>query len=100
MAVLVDTYLHLKMLEELVSTLKKKQEKGVAVTISLNDTKDAYEQNVSSYVKQTKEQREQKANRYYLFNGKVVWQNDKALEVIQYKAKNSVPTSKEEDYPF
>jgi len=46
------------------------------ITISLNDEIDTYGNNVSVYEEQTKEERDQKAPRNYLGNGKVFWSND------------------------
>jgi len=55
-----------------------KGEKGTycSITISLNDEIDTYGNNVSVYEEQTKEERDQKAPRNYLGNGKVFWSND------------------------
>ena len=51
-------------------------EKGWAdVTLIMNDETDAYGQNCSVIKGQTKEEREAKAARLYLGNGKVVWNN-------------------------
>lgn len=88
MAVLVEAYFKLDKLKEVVAILEKKGEKGLAFNISLNDEKDQFDQNVNSYVKQTQDQRKEKAKKFYLFNGKVVWQNENTLEVIQYKGKD------------
>ena len=46
------------------------------ITISLNDEIDQFGNNVSVYEEQTKEERDQKADRNYLGNGKVFWSND------------------------
>lgn len=43
------------------------------VTISVNDEKNDFGQDVSCYDNQTKEQREAKEPRNYLGNGKVIW---------------------------
>ena len=42
-------------------------------TGSINDKTDQYGNNVSIYESQTKEEREAKATRKYLANGKVLW---------------------------
>src|SRR5690606_14670269 len=73
MAALLDLYLKESTLQTLLDTVRKKGEKGVSLTVSVNDKTDNYGQNVSSYVSQTKEQREAKANRFYTGNGKVFW---------------------------
>ena len=51
-------------------------EKGYAnITVALNDEVDNYGNNVSSYNNQTKEEREEKAPKTYVGNGRVVWTN-------------------------
>lgn len=73
MGVLTDLYIKKETLQTLIDTITKKGEKGVAITVSISDTVNDYGQNVTSYVSQSKEQRESKANRYYVGNGKVFW---------------------------
>jgi hypothetical protein len=46
------------------------------ITISVNDTKNEYGQDVSVFDAQSKEQREAKENKNYLGNGKVFWSSD------------------------
>lgn len=47
--------------------------KYVNLTISVNDEEDQYGNNVSLWQSQTKEEREAKANRLFLGNGKSLW---------------------------
>ena len=49
--------------------------KYLNVTISINDQTDAYGNNVSVTESQTKEERDLKASKRYLGNGKVVYTN-------------------------
>ena len=46
------------------------------LTVSVNDEEDQFGNNVSCYQQQTKEEREAKADRNYLGNGKVFWSNE------------------------
>jgi len=73
MGSLSDLYFKKETLETLLQVLNSKGETGVAITISTNDETNEYGQNVSAYVSQTKEQREAKAQRFYVGNGKVFW---------------------------
>jgi len=73
MGVLTDLYIKKETLQTLLDTITKKSEKGVAITVSISDTVNDYGQNVTSFVSQTKEQREAKVNRFYVGNGKVFW---------------------------
>ena len=77
MASLSSLYLKKEILKVLLDTLEKKGENGIEVTISINDESNGYGQNVSAYVSQTKEQREAKAQRFYVGNGKCFWTDGK-----------------------
>lgn len=46
------------------------------LSINVNDTNDAYGQNVSVTLQQSKEDREAKKPRTFLGNGRVVWEKD------------------------
>ena len=61
---------------------KKRIVKGKAgqlyynIDISVNDEKNQYDQDCSISQQQTKEERQNKANKVYLGNGKTVWSSD------------------------
>jgi hypothetical protein len=76
MASLSSVYIKKEILEVLLKTVNAKQEKGVEITVSLNDEKNQFDQDVSAYVSQSKEQREQKKPRYYVGNGKTFWRSE------------------------
>jgi len=63
------------------------------LTVSLNDTDDAYGNNVSCWEGQSKEEREAKEDRNFLGNGKVVFDGDKG-------SQSSKPTTKKEKEAF
>lgn len=50
--------------------------KYVNLTVSVNDEADQYGNNVSIWQSQTKEEREAKASRLFLGNGKSLWSGD------------------------
>ena len=86
MGALTDLYIKKDVLKTLLDTLDKKGENGLSITISISDEPNQYNQNVSSFVSQTKEQREAKAAKYYIGNGRVVWTDGKIVKV-DYQAK-------------
>ena len=103
MASLNDLYFKLETLETLVSTLKKKGDKGISLTISISDTANDYGQNVSSYVSQSAEDREAKKNKFYVGNGKTFWTDGKitAMEKKSKQAKVEVDEDFDSDkLPF
>ena len=87
MASLSEIYLTEKTLETLLKGVKAKQSKGIGITISISDqTKhrtfdngNTNSQNVSAWVSQTKEDRENKKDKYYIGNGKVFWTDGKIV---------------------
>lgn len=99
MAALLDIYLKAETLETLLNTVKKKGDSGVALTISINDETNNYGQNVSSFVSQSKEDREAQKKKFYVGNGKVFWENGvikKAVNTQQSQPSNT----DEQDLPF
>ena len=102
MSSLSEIYLKKETLETLLKTVTAKGENGVSITISTSDDSNQYGQNVTSFVSQTKEQREAKANKYYVGNGKVFWTDGK-ITVAKKKEEASAPAPAHEsfnDLPF
>lgn len=71
-------------------------------TVSINDKTNDYGQNVSVFDSQTKEEREAKAPKKYLGNGKVFW-TDGSIVKAEHKEENTQVASnntsgKEEDF--
>lgn len=60
-----------------------KKGKYLSVTVSVNDETDQYGNNASIYVAQSKEEREAKADRIYLGNGKVVWNDGNITNAVR-----------------
>lgn len=90
MAILANVYFKLDKLKELVRNLELTNEKGVSVALSINDEINAYNQNISAYVAQTKEQRDAKVQKNYVGNGSVIW-TDGTITVVP--KKDSQPPS-------
>jgi hypothetical protein len=90
MSSLSEIYLKKETLETLLKTVTAKGENGVSITISTSDETNNYGQNVTSFVSQTKEQRESKAGKYYVGNGKVFWTDGK-ITVAKKKEDVSAP---------
>lgn len=93
MSTLLDLYIKENTLQTLLDTVRKKGEKGIALTVSVSDESNEYGQNVSAYVSQSKEQREEKKPRFYAGNGKVFWTDGKIVKAD----KKSDPVSAQED---
>jgi len=69
---LINQYQSIKQLETLLEAAKKNG-KGISTTISVSDRLDNFNNNVSQWIGQTKEEREAKATRIFTGNGKVVF---------------------------
>lgn len=99
MASLNSLYIKKETIETILKTLNKKGEKGVEITISINDETNQYGQNTSAWVSQTKEQREQKANKFYVGNGKCFW-TDGEISKAEKNVQEAIivePEEEEED---
>jgi len=105
MASLLDIWIKAETLQTLSETINKKGEKGIAITLSVDDESNDYGQNVSAFVSQSKEDREAKKKKYYIGNGKVFWTDGNILKGYKpEKAAASEPVSydntKDDDLPF
>lgn len=104
MSSLNSLYIKTETLKTLFQTLEKKGEKGIEITLSINDDVNDYDQNISAYVSQTKEERDAKKQKYYVGNGKTFWTDGNITVAKKKETHNAVPvasTSKEEgDLPF
>lgn len=90
MALLANIYIKAETLKTLADTIAKKGEKGLSLTISVNDETNQYGQNISSYVSQSKEEREAKKDKFYVANGAVVWTDGKVVKADALKSKQVV----------
>ena len=73
-----------------------KKGKYLPITITINDEADQFGNQGPVIVQQTKEEREAKAQRNYLGNGKGVWTNDiiklaEKEQVVQETANDDLP---------
>ena len=96
MASLNSVYIKLDTLKQITHTLEVKGLKGVELTIAVNDEVNNYNQNVSAFVAQTKEQREAKAKKFYIGNGRTVWTDGK-IQAFEYKKDSGQEKKAESD---
>jgi len=97
MATLGTTYLKLKTAKEIVANLEKEKANGIALTFAISDEENQFNQNVSMYIEQTKEQREAKEKRQYVMNGKVFWTDGKVTAI---KNQKQITEEKGDNLPF
>ncbi len=103
MGSLSTIYIKRETLKTLLDVVSKKDEKGIEITISTNDDSNQFGQNVSSYVSQTKEQREAKKDKFYVGNGKVFWTDGKvSVGVKKEETHHATPITEDDndDLPF
>jgi len=72
------------------------------IDIIVNDTANAYGQDVSISLPQSKEERADKAKKTYIGNGKTVWKNEPAISVEATEEPNieSSASASDKDLPF
>lgn len=98
MSALAEIYIKKETLQTLLSVLEKKGDegKGVSITVSIGNETNSYGQNVSSFVSQTKEQREAKKEKFFVGNGKVFW-TDGSISVAKSQPEASTQAQNTED---
>ena len=70
-------------------------------TMSINDEQDNYGNNASVFIQQTKEEREAKAKKVYVGNGKVQWTDGKIVKAeFVEKTIQSSSEKMSNDLPF
>lgn len=79
-----------------------KGEKGtyLNITIAINDEIDQYGNQAGIYESQSKEERESKAKKNYLGNGKIAWSSEGGSTAKSAPAPAPAPTVEEENLPF
>lgn len=88
MSSISNIYLKKATLETLLKGLEAKGLDGISIDVSINDEANQYNQNVSCYVAQSKEEREAKKARFYVANGRTVW-TDGSIKAIPYQEKEA-----------
>ena len=97
MAQLLSVSLDLSKIDKSKIVDGKNGGKYLNLTISVNDQDDNFGNNVSVWSSQSKEEREAKANRLFLGNGRKIWENNESEnKPVAKKAK----VVEEEDLPF
>ena len=87
MATLINAYFTKAKLQEMLNAA----DKGIAVTIAVNDEANNYQQNVVVSKSQTKDEREAKAPKTYYGNGQVVWTDGKVTLAPKKDAQPQAP---------
>jgi len=80
MSALLDIYLKKEALEKLLQAVTVRQQKGIGVTVSVEDKTNDYGNNVTAWVSQSKEERALKKEKFYVGNGKVFYTKDNHIE--------------------
>lgn len=104
MSSLNSVYIKKETLETLLKGVNAKGDKGLELTVSINDDANQFGQNVSAFVSQSKEDREAKKSKFYAGNGNTFW-TDGSIQVVK-KEKTEAPTQAkataevDDDLPF
>lgn len=105
MASLSSLYIKKETLETMLSVLNKKsgnEAKGITLTVSLSDEANTYGQNVSAWLGQTKEQIQEKKDKYFVGNGNTFWTKGETPAFIKSKSEPAQNNNQNEpdDLPF
>lgn len=96
MSSLNSLYIKKETLKTIYETLEKKGEKGIDLTISISDEGNNYGQNISAYISQSKEDRENKKPKFYVGNGNTFW-TDGTIKVVKREQSNSEASGSQSD---
>ena len=96
MASMSSLYLKKDTLKTMLDALEKKKDNGINLTIAINDEAGQYNNNVSAFVAQSKEDRDAKKDKFYVGNGRTFW-TDGTINKIDYIEPNSKPTKQQSD---
>jgi hypothetical protein len=101
MSAIINVSLNLDNLNK-SKVIKGKKGNYYNITLSLNDQTSQFGDNVSMFDTQTKEERESKADRNYVGNGKVVWTDGTVVAAERQDApqSKSQPVAEDVDFPF
>ena len=80
-----------------LGTISIKTKDGVYknYTLSINDDTNEYGQNIKMYDEQTKEQREAKAPKNYIGNGRIFWTDGKITKAEKVEKETATSSSSE-----
>ena len=101
MSAIANIYITVEKLETLLKTAKAKEVKGIGLDIGINDETNNFGQNVSVWVNQSKEDRDNKKAKYYVANGSVKW-TDGSIKVAERQEEQPSQEQKpqSDDLPF
>jgi hypothetical protein len=101
MSAIINVSLNLDSLNK-SKVIKGKKGNYYNITLSVNDQTSQFGDNVSLFDTQTKEERDVKAERNYVGNGKVTWTdgNIVAAERQESQQKQAEPVAEDVDFPF
>lgn len=102
MSSLSTIYIKKETLKTVLEVLEKKKENGIAITISISDQENQYNQNVAAFVEQSKDDRTAGKPKFYIGNGRVFWTDGKISTCFEKPEKQEQPPiiGAEDDFPF
>lgn len=101
MSDLNSVYIKKETLETLFKGAEAKGLKGIEITVARNNEPNQYGQNVSAYVSQSKEDRDENKPRFYVGNGKTFWTDGTNINAIKTEpTEKKAETTKSDDLPF
>jgi len=83
MSAIVSLWLKKDKLEQMIENINSGGANGIAVDVMVNDTADNYGNNVVASLSQSKDERESKAPRTFVGNGKVRYVSNTGVRKIE-----------------
>jgi len=98
MSSLNSLYIKKETLQNLLASCETETKKGIELTISISDEPNQYNQNVTAFISQSKEDRDSKAEKTYCGNGRTFWTDGKIFKIENTSSSQS--EDKKDDIPF
>lgn len=100
MASIISASINLSKIDKNKITTGKDGNKYLNLTISVNDEKNQFDQDVSICHEQSKEERERKDKRVYVGSGKIVWKSQPNVSATERQPEAPSINNQKDDLPF
>lgn len=100
MSSLNSLYIKKETLQNLLASCETESKKGVELIISISDEPNQYNQNVTAFISQSKEERDSKSEKTYCGNGRTFWTDGKIFKIENVSSPQNLENEINRDVPF
>jgi len=100
MSSLNSLYIKKETLQKLLASCETETKKGIELTISISDEPNQYNQNVTAFISQSKEERDSKAEKTYCGNGRTFWTDGNIFKIENVASPQNLENDIISNEPF